>query len=117
MAIMVSFIPVRATALLVKLINPVPAERDIIGKNHTPEKQVEGLIKMNESDLFKLIPGDIIRNKASGNTYIILVNYGDHAIATRSIDIIHPDEWELVFKSVLVKPVPYDQHHPLCTYV
>ena len=40
--------------------------------------------------------GDIVRNKASGEGYIITANYGNRITAVRTVDIINPDEWLLV---------------------
>ena len=38
-------------------------------------------------------PGTIIRNHGDSESYIVTMNYGDHAIAVRSISIRNPDEW------------------------
>lgn len=37
--------------------------------------------------------GDIIRNKTSGNAYVVTANYGDSAIAIETIQIRRPDQW------------------------
>lgn len=45
--------------------------------------------------------GDIVRNKATGNAYIVTGNYGTHVTAVRTIDITNLDEWEIIAKGAI----------------
>jgi hypothetical protein len=40
--------------------------------------------------------GDIIRGKASGDSYVVTAIYGDRATAVRTMDVTNPAEWERV---------------------
>ena len=40
--------------------------------------------------------GNILRNVANGNSYIVTENYGDGLRAIRTINIGNPSEWEKV---------------------
>ncbi len=40
--------------------------------------------------------GRVVRNTLSGESYVVTGNYGDHALAVRTVDISNPAEWEIV---------------------
>lgn len=54
---------------------------------------------MTEKEFRGLQTGDIIRGITKKDLYIITANYGTHMTAVRVIDICHPSEWDLIFKS------------------
>ncbi len=54
---------------------------------------------MNEKELDQLEPGDVIRNKGSSRSYVVLDNYGKRLIAIRTICISNPGEWDLILKA------------------
>lgn len=37
--------------------------------------------------------GDIVRSKASGLAYVVTLTHGDTAIAVRTIEVSHANEW------------------------
>ena len=39
--------------------------------------------------------GDYIRNKTTNNTYMVLGNYGNFAVAVREVAVMNPSEWEI----------------------
>lgn len=46
--------------------------------------------------ILELERGDIVRHVDSGNSYVVIANYGEHATAVRSIEISDPTEWEII---------------------
>jgi hypothetical protein len=62
--------------------------------SHLIEKTKE--IYTEKSDLSKFNTGTLIKNKGSGNLFVVTFNYGDRATAVWSIDITNPSEWEIV---------------------
>ena len=47
-------------------------------------------------DISSLDRGDVIQNRGSGLTYVVIANYGDRAVAVRTLTVTNPDEWELM---------------------
>lgn len=43
-----------------------------------------------------LKPGDIVRHVAGAESYVVTANYGDRVTAVRSVDITHPNEWQVL---------------------
>ena len=56
---------------------------------------------MTNLEFSRLRPGQIVRS-ASGQTWIISANYGQHVTAVQTVDISNPTEWEIVTKVTLV---------------
>ena len=44
----------------------------------------------------QLQPGDIVKHKMSHDTFVVTANYGNYAIAVKSVDISNPREWDLI---------------------
>jgi hypothetical protein len=44
--------------------------------------------------------GDILRNKASGNAYVIIEKSESAIIGVRSLQVTNPDEWERIIISI-----------------
>lgn len=65
------------------------------------------LVKIDASDLLArlaeetLKPGDIIQHRSTGESYVVTANYGDYAIAVRTVHVSNPDEWLVVGRSVI----------------
>lgn len=51
---------------------------------------------MDVTALMQLRTGDIVKSKFSGETYIVTANYGNRVTAVKTVDITHPNEWELI---------------------
>lgn len=51
------------------------------------------IIELNE-----LEPGDIVRGKTTGLSYVVTDNYGQYVIATRVAHITNPNEWIKIIK-------------------
>ena len=58
---------------------------------------------MTEDEMRKLIDGDIVRHRGSGEPYIVTGNFGQTVTAVRQAHITNPDEWEVVVKSQAVR--------------
>lgn len=64
-------------------------------------------VKIDADDLIAqlegepLRPGDIIQHLATGESYVVTANYGDYAIAVRTVHVSNPDEWLVVGRSVI----------------
>lgn len=59
---------------------------------------MNNVIHLDARALSKLKPGDVVRNRGSGEVYVVIraaVN-GEPATAVRSIIVSNPQEWELV---------------------
>jgi hypothetical protein len=48
--------------------------------------------------------GDVVRSRVTGESFIVMSNYGARVTAVATADLTHPDEWELVVKAVFLKP-------------
>lgn len=53
---------------------------------------------MTREQLAQLQPGDIIRPVGGAEAMIVTANYGNHAVAVRTVHVANPGEWELVAK-------------------
>ena len=64
-----------------------------------------GSLNGNSTDdwLRTLCDGDIVRNRGSGEAYIVVNNEGGQVVAVRSITLTNLQEWELAFRSTTVK--------------
>ena len=84
---------------------------------------------MNVNQFKQLQEGDIVRGKSSGESYVVVANYGDRVTAIRVADMTNPDEWELVrsqhpmMDPSIIMPVcpgcgmvPLMGHRPGCRY-
>jgi len=58
---------------------------------------------MTKEDFKNLKTGDVVRGAASSVSFVVMSNYGDRVTAVRTADLTHPDEWELVAKTNVVK--------------
>jgi len=45
--------------------------------------------------------GDIIINKGSSNSYIVIIHHGSHVTAIKAVDVYNPTEWS-VYKGLKV---------------
>ncbi|RJP48763.1 MAG: hypothetical protein C4586_08595 [Anaerolineaceae bacterium] len=50
------------------------------------------------SSISELKPGMIVRGKSTGQTFMVLVSFGDRVTAVSTADITNPDEWEVLKK-------------------
>ena len=53
---------------------------------------------MTNDEFYKLESGDIILNRGSGLTYIVVDIIGRKLIAVRTVTVSNPDEWDIVKK-------------------
>jgi hypothetical protein len=60
-------------------------------------------------DFKGLQEGDIVKNQASSKKYIVTANYGDRVTAVATVDMTHPDEWDLVLKASHARPETAEQ--------
>lgn len=51
---------------------------------------------MTKDQMRNLQPGDTIRGKLSGNSYIVTANYGDRVTAVRTADVTNHEEWDVI---------------------
>lgn len=58
----------------------------------------ESFVPMSEAQFAQLSCGDIVRH-ATGETWVIMANYGGRMTAVRTMDIHNRTEWQLLFKS------------------
>lgn len=58
-------------------------------------------------NFYKLKRGDIVKNKGSGESYIVDGNYGNKIILIKTILVMNPSEWEKVPREDLI-PKPLD---------
>lgn len=54
---------------------------------------------MKEEDFKKLQIGDIVKGQFSGEIFVVTGNYGSHITAVKSVDMTHPQDWELIRKA------------------
>lgn len=60
---------------------------------------------MTKEQFKKLSRGDIVRHKSGGASLLIDGDYGTRKTAIRTIDLINPSEWDLVFKANYMKDI------------
>jgi hypothetical protein len=53
----------------------------------------------------QLRSGVIVRNKGDGYSFVVLENYGNHAVAVREVSIMNPSEWQIVIPAERVRRV------------
>lgn len=56
----------------------------------------ETYVKRQLMSIAELKTGDVVQGKSSGLSYVVTDNYGDHAIAVRTMHVSNPSEWLLV---------------------
>jgi len=54
------------------------------------------MIELKEFRLQELKPGDIIRSRFSGDSFIVFDNFGSYVVAVRTVNVSNPCEWFLV---------------------
>ena len=54
---------------------------------------------MTSEQMRDLKPGDLVRGGDFNVAYMVTANYGDHITAVRTVEITHPDEWDLIQKN------------------
>lgn len=52
---------------------------------------------MTDDQMRRLQPGDVVRGKGRGESYIVTGNYGERVTAVRTADITNPAEWDVIF--------------------
>jgi hypothetical protein len=53
---------------------------------------------MTQQEFDALEVGDIVIH-ATGQTYLVTGNYGDHVAAVRTVDMTNPQEWKVLSKA------------------
>ena len=46
----------------------------------------------------ELREGDIVSHRMSKTGYVVMANYGSHAVVARVLDVSNPDEWLVLTK-------------------
>ena len=54
---------------------------------------------MNTQTFKQLQLGDIVKHKIGTKLYVVTGNYSDRVTAARTVDIVNPDEWDLIQKA------------------
>lgn len=52
---------------------------------------------MTTEEFFSLKVGDIVRGKATKESFVVTAHYGTRLTAVRTADITNPEEWDLVW--------------------
>ncbi len=55
--------------------------------------EIQRVEESSEEDLSQLRPGDIVSNRTTGHSYVIIANDDRGTVATRTITITDPQEW------------------------
>jgi len=61
---------------------------------------------MTKDEWYTLEPGDVVQNKLSGTSYIVVRTQGNKISLIRTLEANHPVEWELVRKGTWVEKIP-----------
>lgn len=58
---------------------------------------------MTRAEMNGLGPGDTIKHKGFGITFMVAANYGDRVTAVRTCDVTNWEEWEVVVKRTVME--------------
>jgi len=64
---------------------------------------------MTLDEMKNLKVGDIIRSDATEQPYIVTANYGGRVTAVQTVDITHPEEWQIFSEPKLVTLPEFEQ--------
>ena len=60
---------------------------------------------MTRKEQKALLRGDVIQNRGSGRSYVVLSNERGRTVVALTVDVTNPDEWEVVGKVDYRQPV------------
>jgi len=60
---------------------------------------------MTRSEKKALLRGDVIRNRISGRSYVVMSNERGRTLAALTVEVENPEEWEIAGKVDYREPV------------